>query len=335
MKLKPRKGGRVRRRAGTITLYAGSWLLLTLLIPLWLPLAIVVGLLRRRSFILLRLLVFGWFYFGFELFALLLIAAVFLGSRSTRRRDERLYALQAWWAGVNLAAAAWLLRLRIEVDGADVAVPGPSILLIRHASILDTLLPCTYVQRPYRYRVRYILKQELLVDPCIDIVGNALPNYFVDRTGNTAAELDGIRRLVRDLGKDGVLIFPEGTRFSPEKRAKILASLDAQDSEVAGEARALVHVLPPKPGGVLTLLDALPDVDCVFIAHSGLETFAKIGNLLSGRVVGSTVRIKLWRVAAEEIPRDRSARLRWLYAQWSKVCDFVGTASDAIEATGG
>jgi 1-acyl-sn-glycerol-3-phosphate acyltransferase len=328
MKLKPRKGGRGRRRAMTITVYALTWLFLSLLIPIWVPVALLIGLVRRRSFILLRLLLFAWFYFGLELVALLLIASALLTSRSTAHRDERLYALQAWWASLNLGAARRLLRLRIEVDGADVPLPGPTILLIRHASILDTLLPCTYVQRPFRYRVRYILKQELLVDPCIDIVGNTLPNYFVDRTGDTAAELEGIRRLVRDLGTDGVLIFPEGTRFSPQKRKKILASLSAEQSEMAGAARALAHVLPPKPGGVLALIDALPNVDCVFLAHGGLETFAKIGDLMSGQVVGSTVRIKLWRIAADEIPSDRSERLAWLYAQWSKVDEFVGNAVD-------
>lgn len=328
MKLKPRKGGRARRRAVTITLYALTWLVLSLLIPIWVPVALLIGLVRRRSFILVRLLVFAWFYFGLELVALLRIANALVTSRSTPHRDERLYALQAWWASLNLAAARTLLCLRIEVDGAGVPVPGPTILLIRHASILDTLLPCAYVQRPFGYRVRYILKQELLVDPCIDIVGNTLPNYFVDRTGDTAAELAGIRDLVCDLGTDGVLIFPEGTRFSPQKRDKILASLSAEQSEMTDAARALAHVLPPKPGGVLALLDALPDVDCVFLAHSGLETFAKIGDLMSGQVVGSTVRIKLWRVAAEDIPSDRAQRLAWLYVHWSKVDQFVGNAPD-------
>jgi 1-acyl-sn-glycerol-3-phosphate acyltransferase len=193
----------------------------------------------------------------------------------------------------------------IEVDGAACAVPGPSILLVRHASILDTLLVCTYVQQPYRFRVRYVLKQELLFDPCIDIVGNALPNYFVDRGGDTPRELEGVRSLVDDLGTDGVLIFPEGTRFSPEK-----------------------HVLPPKPGGVLTLLDALPEVDCVFLVHSGLEAFAKVKDLLSGEVIGSTVRVHLWRVDANEVPLTHDERLRWLFAQWGKVDACVRNAME-------
>ena len=195
MKVKPPKSGRASRRALSIAIYAGAWVLLSAGMPLWLLLGFLVGVVRRRSFIVLRLTVFAWFYFGFELLALLLVAGLFLTQPSEEARESQLYALQAWWASVNLHVASAALGLRIEVEGADVAVPGPVILLIRHASILDTLLPCTYVQRPQRFRVRYVLKQELLFDPCLDIVGNALPNYFVDRTGDRRAELDGVRAL--------------------------------------------------------------------------------------------------------------------------------------------
>jgi 1-acyl-sn-glycerol-3-phosphate acyltransferase len=326
VKVKPPKGARLRRRSLTVSLYALFWLALTWLAPVWIVGGLIVGLIRRRSFVLLRLVAFGWFYFGLELIALVLILSVLVLRRPGVARDDALYRLQAWWASVNLRVAARLLRLKIEVEGADVAVPGPSILLIRHASILDTLLPCAYVQRPYRFHVRYILKQELLFDPCIDIVGNALPNYFVDRTGDTREELEGVRRLVGDLGTDGVLIFPEGTRFSPKKRDRALAALERDGSAMAARAHGLTHVLPPKPGGVLTLLDALPNVDCVFVAHSGLERFAKVSSLIDGAVVGSSVRVKLWRIRANDIPRHTDERLVWLYAQWGEVDTFVKNA---------
>jgi 1-acyl-sn-glycerol-3-phosphate acyltransferase len=330
-----RKGGRTFRRALTIALYAFAWLLLTATLPVWTIVGILVGAVRQRHFILLRLLFFGWFYFGFELFALMLIGWVFVTRRPGESRDDALYELQAWWASVNLCVAKGLLRLRIEVQGAEVVTPGPVILLIRHASILDTLLPCAYVQRPQRFRVRYVLKQELLADPCIDIVGSALPNYFVDRTGNRIAELEGIRSLVLDLGSDGVLIFPEGTRFSRAKRERVLENLESQGSPLAALGREMTCVLPPKPGGVLTLLDALPDADCVFFAHTGLESFAKIENLINGAIVGSTVRVKLWRVPRDEVPAERDQRLDWLFQQWAEVDSFVRHALETSRATGG
>ena len=143
---------------------------------------------------------------------------------------------------------------------------------------------------------------------------------------DTAAELEGVRGLAEALRTDGMLIFPEGTRFSAEKRDRALARLEAEGSPMASRAKALTHVLPPKPGGVLTLLDALPNVDCVIVAHAGLETFAKISSLLDGAVVGSSVRVKLWRVRANEIPDDDAARLEWLYSQWEEVDVFVKNA---------
>jgi 1-acyl-sn-glycerol-3-phosphate acyltransferase len=323
MRVKPPKAGRIRRRLVTICIYASAWVLLTVAAPAWIVVGLFVGALRRRSFVILRLVAFAWFYVGFELIALLLLGCVFTTRRAGARRDDALYRLQAWWGSVNLRVAQHALGLSIEVEAADVAVPGPAILLIRHASILDTLLPCTYVQKPHRFHVRYVLKQELLFDPCLDIVGNALPNYFVDRTGEKAEELAGVRALVRDLGTDGVLIFPEGTRFSAEKSERALAKLASEGSPMVEAANALTHVLPPKPGGMLTLLDALPEVDCVFLAHAGLETFAEISSLLDGDVVGSSVRVKFWRIRARDIPRGNEARVAWLYAQWKEVDEFV------------
>jgi 1-acyl-sn-glycerol-3-phosphate acyltransferase len=218
--------------------------------------------------------------------------------------------LQQWWASAILWVASRLLGLDIQIENAEAALPGPTVLLMRHASILDTLLPSVYVQGPAQWRVRYILKQELLFDPCLDIVGNALPNYFVDRTGDRPREFEGIRALVKDLGDDGVLIYPEGTRFSEEKLARARKRVQGQAPELAPAAESLTHALPPHPGGVLTLLDALPEVDCALFAHRGLEGLQKVKDVFSGAVIGSRVRGKVWRVRRSEIPATDEERMQ-------------------------
>ncbi len=324
--VKPPKEGAALRRVGTISLYALSFLLLSGSALLWLPAAWVIGLLRQRSFVLLRLLVFAWFYFGFELVALIRVAVTRLRyDAADPRCQSEMLILQSWWAAVLLGVVQRFLKLDFDIRGAEEAAPGPAILLIRHASILDTILPCVFLQRPTNWRVRYILKQELLFDPCVDVVGNILPNYFVDRTGDRRQELEGIRSLVEELGSDGVLIFPEGTRFSKEKRRQVLETLGRDSPELRAQAETFERVLPPKPGGVLALVDALPEVDCVFFAHAGLESFAKIKDLLSGDIVGSTVAGSVWRIPAAQIPKEADERLLWLYAQWARVSRWVST----------
>ena len=325
--VKPKKERPVRRRAITISLYISAWVLLTLLAPAWLVAGFVIGAIRRRSFVTLRLLIFAWFFVGITMVALVRLTVVFTFLRGRPEQlQARLFRLQQWWANAILRAASGLLELDIEIENADAALPGPTILLMRHASILDTLLPSVYVQGPTQWRVRYILKQELLFDPCLDIVGNALPNYFVDRTGDRQREFDGIRALSRDLGDEGVLIYPEGTRFTPEKLARAQKRVREQVPELASAAEALTHVLPPRTGGVLTLLDALPEVDCAILAHRGLESFEKVKDVLSGSVIGAVVRGKVWRVRRSDIPTTNEERIRWLYEQWALVDTFVKDA---------
>ncbi len=321
--VKPRKEARVRRRVLSVSLYLGTWLLLTGFAPAWLLGAALVGIFRRRSFIILRLLMFAWVFFGVELLALVWVGGVFVRSPDDASLQARLFELQMWWSHTLLRTAVALLGLRVEIEHGDVVPPGPAIVLMRHESILDTLLPSVYLQRPSAWRVRYVLKQELLFDPCIDIVGNAMHDYFVDRTGDHEAELLGIAKLAENIGTDGVLIYPEGTRFSPEKRERALARIARSAPALLADAQALTRVLPPRPGGVLALLEALPGVDCVFFAHSGLEALEKVKDVFSGEIVGSNVVGTVWRVPRSQIPTSEVERVRWLYDQWARVNRFV------------
>src|SRR5262249_15701126 len=138
---------------------------------------------------------------------------------------------QTVWCTALYRAAERLFSLRTHVHGAPLpggADPPPLLIFIRHASTADTLLPVILLASR-GYRLRYVLKRELLLDPCLDIVGNRLANHFVARGGkDTEEDLRGIAALGADLGeRDAVVIYPEGTRFTPGKRARILARLRA------------------------------------------------------------------------------------------------------------
>ena len=74
---------------------------------------------------------------------------------------------------------------RVTADASTNCTPGPAVMLCRHASLADSLVSAWVVTSLAGMHPRYVLKRELLVDPCLDIVGNRLPNHFLDRQAPT------------------------------------------------------------------------------------------------------------------------------------------------------
>ncbi len=235
------------------------------------------------------------------------------------------YSLQRIWARSLLAAATGLFSMRVRIEGADVLQPGPILLFVRHASIIDALLAACFVSHPHGFRLRYVLKSELLWDPCLDIVGQRLPNVFIRRgTGEGAREVAAIQGLAADLGRDeGVLIYPEGTRFTPAKQQSAMARIAGASPERHARVRGLRHTLPPRLGGPLGLIEARPDLDVVFLTHVGFEGVHSLGDLWRGALIGRELRLAFWRSAAIDIPRDRAAREVWLDRRWQEIDDWV------------
>ncbi|MGB7859391.1 MAG: lysophospholipid acyltransferase family protein [Acidimicrobiia bacterium] len=314
------------RRLVTVPVVYISLVVVTMLLPLLLAIAALVDLMRfagtRRPAMALRMLGFGWVYLLGESWALITMALAGLLGRT--RAVETTYALQRAWISWNFWALRIFFSLRFEVSGSDSIPPGPILLLSRHASLIDTMLPATYVVRPHRINLKYVLKRELLADPAIDIGGNRLPNHFVDRGADDAqAELSAIKRLGTNLStNEGVLIYPEGTRFSEAKRVKYVARLSDQNGAIGELAQRLRRVLPPRPGGTLALLDA-SSADVVLLMHKGLEGFASVKDIWSGGLVGTTITVCFERIRRSEIPRERSARIEWLFETWKSIDTWV------------
>jgi 1-acyl-sn-glycerol-3-phosphate acyltransferase len=242
------------------------------------------------------------------------------------------FRLQCWWARTLFGGGQRLFGLRLDVKGLDQLETGPILLLMRHASVGDTVLPAVLVSSQQGIRLRYVMKRELLWDPCLDIVGNRLPNYFVRRgSGDAAREIAAVRRLAEDLAPDeGIFIDPEGTRFSPERQRRALDRIRRQgDVDLLARAERLLHVLPPRLGGTLALLEADTGADVVFCVHFGFDGIRSFQDFLWGGLIDRTIEVEFWRVPAESIPSDRNAQARWLYDQWSRVDEWVGSRSEA------
>lgn len=301
--------------------------MLVLSLPLGLPILALLDTIRpTRSWARCRaLLSLSWIAFCevVGVVGTFVLWLLFVVHRSPQRFHRHNSALQRSWTSALFAGARWIFQMRLETSGLEQVKDGPVILLVRHASLVDTVLTAAVLANPNRLRLRYVLKDELLNDPCIDIVGNRLPNAFVSRTSKTNADVRKVRSLADTLQADeGVLIYPEGTRFSQKKLQRIQARL--KDDPVAGaHASELRHVLPPRAGGTLTLLQNAPDADVVVLAHKGLEGAATLGDFWRGELVGRTLYVSATRFAAEDIPAEARLNPAWLMERWRDVDEWL------------
>jgi 1-acyl-sn-glycerol-3-phosphate acyltransferase len=310
-----------------LVLFAVSWAGA----PVLLPLAALVDLVRwtvaRRPWMATRLLGFVMAYSLAETFGTLSLGLTWLASLGGRLFDllPSTFAIQKAWAGFVLSACQAIFDLRISGTGLDSLQPAPFILLARHASIVDNLFPAWFISRPLGIHIRYVMKQELLIDPALDIAGNRLPNLFVKRgTGESESEVTAIRRLAASLPDDeAILIYPEGTRFTPAKRDRALAVLARRSPRLAAHGSDMAHVLPPRLRGTLALLDAC-SADVVVMAHRGLDGFARIADIWRGAMVRRQVEVEFWRIPRSEIPVGRAERSEWLFHLWTRIDRWVG-----------
>lgn len=228
--------------------------------------------------------------------------------------------LQAWWAQSLLNLGKRLYNLEFNISGLDAVHEGVAALVIpRHTSLGDTVLPLIYFALQRGEGMRYILKSELEIIPCLDVAGNRLPNLFVDRSGsNTDAELNRIRELTRESGaNESVLIYVEGTRATSAKRE----NLSEKRPQLKEQLARWPDLLPPRTGGLSAMLQANPQKDVVLLAHTGFEAAATLGDLTRGGWNGQTVRLHFWRIPYAELPdgHDPAEVDEFIAARWDEM----------------
>lgn len=317
--------GRWRRRALTfsITFIAAAVVLGTA--PLTLPLVALIDLIRRSRLAWTRTLAMVAWILACEIWGLLASLMVWIARPCIGRARfvAANFWLQATWTSALLRGALLLFSMRLEIRGGEAAAQGPYLLLVRHASSGDPLLPMVAVAVAHRLRPRFVLKEELRWDPCLDVVGQRLPNAFI-RRGGGSSEVERSAALTEDLGaRDVIVLFPEGTRFSRRGRERRLAELAARRDPLVDRADALRHTIPPRSGGVAGILQRAPHLDVVFLAHTGLDRVRSVAELLRGELIGVRIEVEFWRVPAASIPTDDDGRRRWLFAEWARVDQWI------------
>lgn len=325
------RGARWVRRVRGISIETLALVLLTILLPVALVLAFLVDLVlwlrSRKPFMAVRLVLMAWWFLLGELRGILTLGWIFVsnGGRDTPRRRRGVYNLRIGWARQHLAGIRVLFGLKFEIEGLDDAGPGPVVILIRHASIIDNMLPDAIVAHRHGLGLRYVIKRELRMLPTIDIGGRWVPTNFVRRaSGDAQAEVAKLRLLAQDLGDEGILIYPEGTRHTDAKLARAQEIIRERQPQIAPLADRLRNVLPPRLGGPIAMLDAARGADVVLFAHVGLDGFEYISDIWGGGLVGTPVKLRFWRFPASEVPADEQELTRWLYERWQILDDWVG-----------
>jgi 1-acyl-sn-glycerol-3-phosphate acyltransferase len=234
------------RRAVTVLLYLGLGALSVALLPVTMLMALATDSVRRTGHLVTVRCALGLTrYFLCEAvgivasFGLWVVNGLWPGATVNRMVTWNLL-LQRLWARTLFTGATRLFCMRTEVTGVDSVRRGPLFLFSRHVSTLDTLMPVVFASHPYTLRLRHVMKRELLWDPCLDIVGQRTRNAFVRRgSDEREKEIALLRQLAATVGaRDGVLLFPEGTRISPSKRQRALHTSQTASSRRASRVRS-------------------------------------------------------------------------------------------------
>lgn len=249
------------------------------------------------------------------------------GAAMHTERSYRMHGrLHGWWTNNLLEVFRFFFGARYDVKNLDAVQPSPVIILARHISLLDAVVPSVLLTRHEWNAPRHVLMRGLRWAPCIDILGHRTPNYFVDRQSRKRDdETAPIRKVGASVEPHGSgVIFPEGGFRTPARFARAIERLQESNPTFAERAMHLRHVMPPRPAGSAALLDGAPGVDAVIVTHIGFEGFGSVGEILANTPFRRTVEIDLRRIPREEIPEPGSDEFTdWLMVQYEWIDDWV------------
>jgi 1-acyl-sn-glycerol-3-phosphate acyltransferase len=299
-------------------------------LPIWLLLALAASPLVPGHLRVPRLVFLAIAYVIWDAAALVVLFVLWLASGfGLRIRNPWFqrahYVVTERFLQILFWVARWSLHLTLDVVGTDpdTALPGrPEIVVSRHAGPGDSFILIHALTSWFDREPRIVLKATLQWDPAVDVLLNRLPNRFISpgRTGTQTLEQE-ISELATGLDdNDAFVIFPEGGNFTPRRRVSAIARLRARGlAEAAERAEHLRHVLPPKPGGLFSAIDAAPDAGVIFVAHTGLDRMVTVADVWRELPMDKRLVMRFWSVPPEEVPTGEEERVAWLYDWWERI----------------
>jgi 1-acyl-sn-glycerol-3-phosphate acyltransferase len=262
-----------------------------------------------------------------ELFGLWIASG--LGWRLRSPFFERIhYDIAQAYLVVFFREARRVLRLKIETVGpAPDAGPGqPLLVFCRHAGPGDSFTLMYALMHWYGREPRVVLKETLAWDPMVGVLLHRLPSRLISARPDPGRDVETeVGELARDLdANDAFVIFPEGGNFTPARRERAIKRLQRLGlHRMAERAEQMIHVLAPRPGGVLAALDAAPEADVLLVAHTGLDHVVSIADVWHSLPMDKRLLMGWWRIPREEIPEDREGRIEWLFEWWTRVDEWI------------
>ena len=241
--------------------------------------------------------------------------------------------LMAVYTSALIWFIARVLGTHVEWRSRDDELDGPVILLARHTSFFDALIPATVLARHHRRVPHHVLTAGLRYMPCIDVVGHRFPNRFIQRTpGDGSVELIEIERLgnwVND--RSAALIFPEGTFRDPKRFERAIQRLRRRHPDLAEQAATFAHVLPPRPQGSFALTKGAPDADILVCVNTGLEPFSTLDEIKTSLVANRPIVVETWTIPRHEVPETAEAFNVWLMDVYAQSDNWVTNELAAAE----
>jgi hypothetical protein len=339
------------RRVVLAPLVIVAALVMLALSPLWLLVALALTSLVPGRFRLPRVLWLVTVYLLWDAALVVVLFAMWIASGFGWKIhapvfERAHYRIGAWALSVLFWVFGAVLLLTIITAGSDdddpaaatsafdaLFAPGtPLIAASRHSGPGDSFILIHTLLNEVARRPRIVMKYTLQWDPAIDVLLNRIPSRFIVPSGFGSGPKGGgtkVEQTLRDLAtglgpEDAFVIFPEGGNYSPERRLSRIKRLrDSGREAMAERAEALRHVMAPQPGGLQAALQASPDADVVFIAHTGLDQLVTLRDIWRALPMDKELIMRAWRVPRAEIPTDPDGQVEWLFDWFAKIDEWV------------
>ena len=245
--------------------------------------------------------------------AQMLSVGLFPFSRHAFRRLNREFA-DFWW-GMCVTVSRRINKLDLVISGDEIPPRENAIVLCNHQQMPDITLLLVLARDKERLGdMKWFVKDQLKYMPAIGWGMVFLDCLFVKR--DWTADMETIRqtfgRIMRDKVPLWLMIFPEGTRFSPKK-------LESSRSfaEKAGVTVPRHTLIPRTKGFVASVKGLQGHVDAVYDVTIGYEQgIPTLWQYIKGLV--PRAHMHLHRVAAPQLPSGDDELSDWMMARFQR-----------------